>query len=102
MIRKVVFGMLGLLLALILIIAGKTLLTTSTQLQVAPEKPVTVDSAAAAARLSTAVKLQTISSATDAEASNDAFKALHQTIAADELTLERGVKLGKARLHVLM
>lgn len=78
MIRKIIVGILGLLLALILIIAGKTLLTPSKQLNIAPEKPVAVDSAAAAGRLSTAVKLQTISSATDPEASADAFKALHQ------------------------
>ena len=78
MIRKLVFGTLALLLALVIVIAGKTLLTTSKQLQVPAEKPVTVDPAAAAARLSAAVKLQTISSATDAEASADAFKALHQ------------------------
>ena len=77
MIRRIVLGILGLLLALILVIAGKTLLTPSKQLQVAPEKPVAVDSAAAASRLSTAVKLQTISSATDGDASSDAFKALH-------------------------
>ena len=77
MIRKIVFGIVGLLFALILVIAGKTLLTPSKQVQIAPEKPVTVDSAAAASRLSTAVKLQTISSASDGDASNEAFKALH-------------------------
>ena len=78
MIRKLIFGVLALLLALVLIVMGKTYFTPSKQLQVAPETPVTVDSAAAAARLSAAVKLQTVSSATDAEASNDAFKAMHQ------------------------
>ncbi len=80
MIRKSVFALLGLLLALVLAVTVKTLFTTSKQLNVPPEKPVTVDSAAASARLAAAVKLQTISSATDAEASADAFKALHQHI----------------------
>ena len=78
MIRKALLGVLGLIAALILIVGDKTLFTTSKQLKVPAEKPVTVDSAAASARLATAVKLQTISSATDAEASADAFKALHQ------------------------
>ena len=78
MIRKALLGVLGLIAALILIVGAKTLFTTSKQLKVPAEKPVTVDSAAASARLATAVKLQTISSATDAEASADAFKALHQ------------------------
>ena len=92
MIRKIIFGILGLLLALILIIAGKTLLTTSKQLQVPAEKPVSVDSAAAASRLSAAVKLQTISSATDAEASADAFKALHQHIQTSYPKLHAALK----------
>ena len=77
-IGKALLGVLGLIAALILIVGAKTLFTTSKQLNVPAEKPVTVDSAAASARLATAVKLQTISSATDAEASADAFKALHQ------------------------
>jgi carboxypeptidase PM20D1 len=79
-IRKALLGVFGLVAALVVIVAAKTLLTTSKQLQIAPEKPVTVDSAAASARLAAAVKLQTISSATDAEASADAFKALHAHI----------------------
>jgi len=79
-IRKLVLAIVGVIVALLLVVAGKTLLTSSRQLQVAPEKPVAVDAAAAAARLSAAVKLQTISSATDPEASADAFKALHQHI----------------------
>jgi carboxypeptidase PM20D1 len=60
----------------------KTFLTPSKQMNVPAEKPVAVDSAAAASRLATAVKLQTISSATDAEANADAFKALHAHIQA--------------------
>ena len=78
MIRKALLGVFGLFAALILTVAAKTMFTTSKQLNVSPEKPVPVDAAAASARLATAVKLQTISSATDAEASADAFKALHQ------------------------
>lgn len=92
MIRKLIFGVLALLLALMLVVVGKTFLTSSKQLQVAPEKPVAVDSAAAASRLSAAVKLQTISSATDAEASADAFKALHQHIQTSYPKLHAALK----------
>jgi len=91
-IRKLIFGVLALLLALMLVVVGKTFLTSSKQLQVAPEKPVAVDSAAAASRLSAAVKLQTISSATDAEASADAFKALHQHIQTSYPKLHAALK----------
>jgi carboxypeptidase PM20D1 len=76
-IRKALLGVFGLVATLILIVAAKTLFTTSKQLQIPSEKPVAVDSGAASARLAAAVKLQTISSATDPEASADAFKALH-------------------------
>ena len=78
MIKKTLLVLLGLVAALVVAVAGKTLFTTSQQLNIPAEKPVTVDSAAASARLASAVKLQTISSATDAESSADAFKALHQ------------------------
>lgn len=78
MIRKALLGVFGLIAALVLIVAAKTLFTTSKQLNIPPETPITVDSAAASARLAAAVKLQTISSATDPEANADAFKALHQ------------------------
>ena len=77
MIRKALLGVFGLIVALVVAVGAKTLFTTSKQLNVAPEKPVAVDSVAVSARLAGAVKLQTISSATDAEASADAFKALH-------------------------
>jgi len=76
-IRKLFVGVALLVLALLVAVIGKTLLTPSKQLQVAPVKPAAVDSAAAAQRLAVAVRLPTISSATDAEASADAFKALH-------------------------
>ena len=80
MIKKTLFVVFGLLAALVVAVAGKTLFTTSQQLNIPAEKPVAVDASAAAARLASAVKLQTISSVGDAEASADAFKALHQLI----------------------
>jgi carboxypeptidase PM20D1 len=54
----------------------------SRQIAVAPVAPVTIDEAAAAQRLGAAVKLQTIASADDAGQSADAFRALHDLIAA--------------------
>lgn len=92
MIGKALIGVFGLIAALILILAAKTLFTPSKQLQVAPEKPVAVDSAAVSARLAAAVKLQTISSATDAEASADAFKALHAQIQSSFPKLHAALK----------
>lgn len=80
MIRKLLLGGLALVALLVLAIAGKTLLTTSKQLQPTPQQAVAVDSAAAAGRLAAAVRLPTISSATDANASADAFRGLHQLI----------------------
>ena len=92
MIKKTLFALFGLIAALILIVAAKTLFTTSKQLNIPPENPVTLDSGAASARLAAAVKLQTISSATDAEAGADAFKALHQHMLTSSPKLHAALK----------
>ena len=55
MVKKALFALFGLIAALILNVAAKTLFTTSKQLNIAPEKPVTVDSAAASVRLAALV-----------------------------------------------
>ena len=82
MIKKTLLVLFGLIAALVVAVAVKTLFTTSKQLNIPSETPVAVNSSAAAARLASAVKLQTISSATDAESSADAFKSLHQHMQA--------------------
>ncbi len=77
MIRRLLVGLGVLLLALVLIVGAKTLLTTSKQLTVDPVKPVAVDSKAAAVRLATAVRFKTVSSETEPGANGDQFDALH-------------------------
>jgi len=78
MIRKLLYVIGGLLLALLLVVGAKTALTSSKQITVPPATPVAVDSAAAAARLAAAVRFKTISSAEDAELNGDQFLALHE------------------------
>ena len=63
-------------LALTVLVGAKTLLTPSRQMAVARATPVTVDAAAAAARLGTAVRFKTIASASDEDASGDQFDGL--------------------------
>ncbi len=92
MIKKALLAVIGLIAAFALVVAGKTLLTSSKQLNVAPEKPVAVDAAAAAARLASAVKLQTVSSATDPEFNGDAFRALHAHLQASFPRLHAALK----------
>lgn len=74
-----------LLIAAVVILAGvlvaNTLRKSSQQIAAAPIAPVAVDEQAAAQRLGAAVRLQTIASATDADRSSEAFRALHDLIA---------------------
>ena len=65
------------LLVLAAAVAVNTWRKGSRQLPVAPLAPVAIDESAAAERLAQAVRLKTISSATDAELSRDQFLALH-------------------------
>ena len=72
------FALLGVVvLALAIAVGAKTLLMPSRQLAVAPATPATVDTAAATARLSAAVKLRTIASPDDVDANAGEFTALH-------------------------
>jgi carboxypeptidase PM20D1 len=66
----------GVVVALALVVAAKTLLTPSRQFAVAPVTPVVVDAAAASERLGAAVRLRTIASATDVDANGAEFLAL--------------------------
>ncbi len=74
-----------LLIATVIILAGvlvaNTVRKSSQQIAVAPVSPVAIDEQAAAQRLGAAVRLQTIASATDADRSAEAFRALHDLIA---------------------
>lgn len=72
------FALLGIVvLALAVAVGAKTLLMPSRQLAVAAVTPVKVDAAAAAERLGAAVRLKTIASRDDADASAAEFNALH-------------------------
>lgn len=77
------FALLGIVvLALVVGVAAKTLLTPSRQLAVAPAAPVKVDASAAADRLGAAVRLKTIASRDDADANAAEFTALHALLQA--------------------
>ena len=74
--RKLLAGLVVVVLALAIAVGAKTLLTPSRQLAVAPATPVGVDAAAAAARLGAAVRFKTIASSTDENAGADQFDGL--------------------------
>jgi carboxypeptidase PM20D1 len=78
-IRRIVVVLGALVLMLLVVFAFKTAMLSSRQLQVPVVAPVTVD-AAAASRLASAVRLQTISSHDDEHANADAFNSLHAHI----------------------
>jgi carboxypeptidase PM20D1 len=77
------FALLGIVvLALAVAVGAKTLLSSTRQLAVAPATPVKVDVAAAADRLGAAVRLKTIASRDDVDASAAEFLALHALLQA--------------------
>ncbi|MGH6646257.1 M20 family peptidase [Aquabacterium sp.] len=99
LVRRILWLLAGLLLSLALILAWQTWRFPSRQIQVEPRPGVAVDAAAAAQRLSAAVQLHTVWSATDANTA--AFEALRQLIQtsypAAHATLTRQV-IGKHAL----
>ena len=82
MLKKIAWGALVLLLALVAVLAINTLRKGSRQLDVPPVPVVAVDEAGAAQRLAAAVRLRTISSRDDAELNADQFKQLHALLQA--------------------
>src|SRR3990167_9128491 len=78
--KRILWLLAGLLLALALILAWHTWRFPSRQIEVEPRPGVAVDAAAAAGRLSAAVPLRTVWSATNANAAS--FEALRQLIQA--------------------
>lgn len=80
MLKKLLGLVLFLLLALLALVVALYVnmqMQGSQQLTVSPAPPPAVDAGAAATRLGAAVRLRTISSADDASANADAFRALH-------------------------
>lgn len=80
--RNIVLLLIAAVVILAAVLVANAWRKSSQQIAVAPVAPVTVDAQAAAQRLGAAVRLQTIASATDADQSADAFRALHDLIAA--------------------
>lgn len=77
MLKKLLLGLLTVVLVLVAILAVNTLRKGSRQLDVAPVAVLPVDEAGAAARLGEAVRLRTVSSRDDAALNADQFKLLH-------------------------
>lgn len=77
MIKKLLLGLLALLLLLAAAVGINTARKGSRQLQVQPLTPVAVDAQAVAERLAEAVRLKTVSAHQDATLNADQFKALH-------------------------
>ncbi len=79
--RNLVLLLIAAAIVLATVLVANTWRKPTRQIAVAPVAPVAVDETAAAQRLGAAVKLQTIASATDADQSAEAFRALHALIA---------------------
>lgn len=77
MVKKLLLGVVGVLLALVAVLAVNTLRKGSRQLDVPPLAVIPVDQAGVAARLGEAARLRTISSRDDAQLNADQFKQLH-------------------------
>jgi carboxypeptidase PM20D1 len=81
MIKRILLGLLALLLLLVAAVVINTLRQGSRQLDVAPAPALAVDEAGAAQRLAGAIRLQTVSSQTDAAQNAAEFRKLHDYIA---------------------
>lgn len=103
MIKRLLWGVLALVLLLALVLAVNTWRKGSRQLQVAPLAPVAVDEGAVAERLAQAVRLKTVSSHEDAALNAEQFEALHallrQQFPRVHATLQREVVNGLSLLY---
>jgi carboxypeptidase PM20D1 len=77
MIKRVVLGLLGLVLLLALVLVANTLRQGSRQVVVPPLAPMAVDKAAVAQSMATAVQARTVSGLLDPAGTAAAFEALH-------------------------
>jgi len=82
MIRRILWGLLGLVLMLLAVLAVNTLRQGSRQLDVPPVPVLAVDAAGVAQRLAEAVRARTVSSRTDAALNADQFLRLHAMLQA--------------------
>ena len=77
MIKRVLLGLLALVLLLVAVVAANTLRQGSRQIAVPPAPPLAVDEKSVADKLVGAVRFRTISSLTEPEANADEFRKLH-------------------------
>lgn len=95
MIKRVVLGLLGLVLLLALLLVANTLRQGSRQVVVPPLAPMAVDKAAVAQSMATAVQARTVSGLLDPAGTAAGFEALHSHLRARyplvHSTLEREV-----------
>lgn len=77
MLKKILWGLLALVLLLVGAVALNTWRKSPRQLPVSPLAPLAVDEAAVALRLAQAVRLRTVSAREDAALNADQFKAFH-------------------------
>ncbi|MDP2067028.1 MAG: M20 family peptidase [Burkholderiaceae bacterium] len=77
MVKRVLWGLMGLILLLVVIVAVNTLRQGSRQLDVPPAPLLAVDEKAAAEHLAGAIRLKTISSYADPTLNADEFRRLH-------------------------
>jgi carboxypeptidase PM20D1 len=77
MLKRVLLGLLALVVLLVLAVAANTLRQGSRQVVVPPVAPIAVDEKAAGESLAVAIRAKTVSSHDDATLNADQFKALH-------------------------
>jgi carboxypeptidase PM20D1 len=101
--KRVLIGLLALLVALVLAVAANTWRQGSRQIDVPALAPIAVDEKAAGESLAVAVRAKTISSSTDATLSADQFAALHAHLQARypklHAALKRDVVAGLSLLY---
>jgi carboxypeptidase PM20D1 len=103
MIKRLLLGLLALVLLLVVALAVNTARQGSRQLQVPPVQGVAVDERAVADSLAVAIRARTVSSADDAALNTDQFQALHAHLQARyprvHATLKREVVGGLSLLY---
>ena len=95
--RNIVLLLIAAIVILAAVLVANARRKSSQQIAAAPVAPVIIDEQAAAQRLGAAVRLQTIASVTDPDQSADAFRALHDLIAASFPAFHAAARREKGR-----
>ena len=102
MIKRILLALLLVVGVLVVAVAGKTWLTPSRQIAVAPVVKPTIDAEAAAKRLSSAIVLHTVSSADDPTLNAAEFDKLHLLLARQYPKLHATLKKEVIGQHALL